>query len=92
MTRRAWIALVVAAVVVAVLLSPLASALPDGLEWAAERLGFSAAEASRSTGPFADYTVPGGLPEPVSTALAGVLGVGLTLALGWGLARLLKGK
>ncbi len=92
MSRRAWIALLVAAVAVAVLLSPVASSLPDGLEWIAEHLGFANREAPAAVAaPMPDYAVPApGLPEPVKTALAGLLGVLLTFAAAWGLARLLK--
>ena len=92
MTRRAWIALLIGAVIVAVLLSPLASSLPDGLEWIAEHLGFASREAPVAvSAPMPDYTVPApGLPEPVKTALAGLLGVIITFALGYGLARLMK--
>lgn len=92
MTRRAWVALLLAAIVVAVLLSPLASSLPDGLEWIAEHLGFAGREAPAAVStPLADYSLPAaGLPEPVRTAIAGVVGVLLTFAVAYALARLMK--
>ncbi len=80
MSRPVWIALAIAAVAVAVILSPLASPLPDGLEWAAEKLGFASRESPLINPPLADYQVPVPAPEPLRTILAGLLGVGITFA------------
>ncbi|MGE5198072.1 MAG: energy-coupling factor ABC transporter permease, partial [Rhodospirillaceae bacterium] len=46
------------AIAVAAFLSPFASALPDGLEYAAERLGFAHRAAASWPAPFPDYALP----------------------------------
>ena len=74
----------------ALFLSPFASSLPDGLEWAAERLGF----AHRDLGglpqsPMPDYSLPGMEGGFLGTGLAGLVGTlvvfGVTLAIGYAL-------
>ncbi len=76
------------------LLSPLASAAPDGLERVAERLGFlktaRGAVVQAPTGVLPDYGVPGLANEPVSTILAGVIGVVIVVALAYGVALLVR--
>lgn len=79
------------AVGLAVFLSPFASSFPDGLEWAAARLGFGAhAAASSFPAPLPDYSVPG-LPSSVGgTMIAGLVGTALAFLLSWLLARALS--
>jgi cobalt/nickel transport system permease protein len=69
---------------VAGVISLFASAHPDGLEFVAESLGFGdAAEGSATAGtPLADYGVNGVGNEKVSGALAGIIGVLVTIAAG----------
>jgi cobalt/nickel transport system permease protein len=65
------------------IVSGFASANPDGLEYVAERLGFiDAAEDSPVAGsPLGDYGVTGVEDPFLSTGLAGVIGVAVTLGL-----------
>ena len=74
------------------LLSPLASSSPDGLEKVAEDKGFmeTAREAIFEVIP--DYVMPGVGNEAVATILAGIIGTLILFGIGYGLARLLKGK
>ncbi|MBU0517793.1 PDGLE domain-containing protein [bacterium] len=66
----------IVALIMAGLFSPLASFFPDGLEWAAERLGFidHANPEPLLTSPLPDYTIPRVGDSPLSTALAGIIG------------------
>ncbi len=74
---RGWVVGGLALTLLVVFLAPLASAAPDGLERVATNLGFiEAAE----TAPFTllpDYTIPGLGASPLSTILAGLVGVAL---------------
>ena len=67
-----------------VLLAPLASSSPDGLESVAERFGFIETAAGAPYELLPDYTIPLLGETPLSTILAGVIGVlivaGLTIA------------
>lgn len=84
------IALVIAAVV-----SPFASSNPDGLERVAEDLGFvnrEHAEPPAKKLPFArafDGYALRGVPAPVATPIAGVVGVLAALGLAGGIGKLL---
>jgi len=82
--------MVAIAIGIVVFLAPLASTWPDGLDSTAEKLGFAgrAVEGIIKT-PLADYSVPG-LPAPWSTIVAGLVGTVLALAVGLGLAYILK--
>ena len=73
--KKVWPLLLIA-LVLAGLLSPFASSLPDGLEWAAQKLGFDhyAAETPIVASPLPDYTVPALGDSPLSTAIAGIAG------------------
>ena len=90
--RTVWIAGLLLTLVVAGFVSSYASASPDGLEWAASESGFAdTARDSAVTGsPLADYGVTGVDDERVSGGLAGVIGVGATLALAGGLTLALR--
>ncbi|YAL83607.1 energy-coupling factor ABC transporter permease [Dermacoccaceae bacterium W4C1] len=85
--RRAAGALLAAAVVVAGGLSYLASAHPDGLEYVGEQLGFSGEDSAVSGSPVADYAVAGLSNGLLAGGLAGILGVLVTVAAGYLVAR-----
>ncbi|HZI96250.1 MAG TPA: energy-coupling factor ABC transporter permease [Actinomycetales bacterium] len=74
--------------------SLFASADPDGLEFVGERLGFgaSAADSAVAGSPLADYGVVFVDNPLLSGALAGVAGVLVTVALGFVLTRLARGR
>jgi cobalt/nickel transport system permease protein len=78
------------ALVTAVFASPWASKLPDGLDYAAERLGFAC---RRAEPPFPvampEYQFPGVSPQ-VATSLAGLVGVLAVLAIALALGRSLQ--
>jgi|GEM_PF-569817 len=77
-------------VAIAVLASFFASTYPDGLDFVAEKFGF-AEKAQERTAPMPGYQVKF-LPEGgVSTSLAGIAGVLITLSLFWLAAYILKG-
>ncbi|MFG1625830.1 energy-coupling factor ABC transporter permease [Kribbella sp. NPDC049227] len=71
-------------------LSLFASAHPDGLEFVGAKLGFeTAAKSSAVAGsPLADYGVSGIGNSEVSGALAGIIGVLVTIVLGLAIAKL----
>jgi cobalt/nickel transport system permease protein len=72
--------------------SLLASANPDGLEYAAESLGFldTATDSAATTSPFAEYSFLG--DSAVGSSLAGLVGVLLTLAITLAVAMVLRVK
>jgi cobalt/nickel transport system permease protein len=84
--KKLWIGGVVTALVLAGVVSFYASASPDGLEKVAADQGIDAkAEEHAAAGsPLADYGVEGVETERLSGGLAGVIGVGVTLAAGTG--------
>lgn len=86
--RRVSAVLLSLAVLIAVASVWVASSAPDGLERAAEDVGFAAEAPPVVAGPLPDYTVPG-LGDGGS-ALAGVLGVLAVFALGAGLGHVLR--
>ena len=94
--RRSVIGLVIAGLVVAVALativSPFASSSPDGLEKVAadEALDTGAAAHALADGPLADYGVEGVDNARVSTGLAGLIGVAVTFAVGFGVFAVIK--
>ena len=94
--RRSIFGLVIAGLVVAVALatfvSPFASPSPDGLEKvAADRaLDTEVEDHALADGPLADYGVEGVDNERVSTGLAGLIGVAVTFAVGFGLFAVVK--
>ena len=67
--------------------APFASALPDGLESVAERLGFAEAARALWPAPAPDYSLPWAALGRAGTALAGVLGTLAAAALAWALSR-----
>jgi cobalt/nickel transport system permease protein len=82
------------ALAVAVFLSPLASALPDGLEFVGQRLGLLPQDSPPSPipVPMPDYQLP--LPSleyiKAATALAGLIGTIVVFVMSWSLARVLS--
>jgi cobalt/nickel transport protein len=75
------------ALVLAGIVSFYASGAPDGLEKVAADKGLGAEEPEHALGdsPLGDYGVRGVENERLSGGLAGVIGVGVTLAVGGGL-------
>jgi cobalt/nickel transport system permease protein len=94
--RRNIFGLVIAGLVVAVALatfaSPFASSSPDGLEKVAadKALDSEVAEHALAGGPLADYAVEGVDHDRVGTGLAGLIGVAVTFAVGFGLFAVIK--
>jgi cobalt/nickel transport system permease protein len=84
---------VLAALVFAVVVSQFAAPHPDGLERVAQDSGFidSAQEHALGGSMFADYATAGIGNETLSLAVAGVVGVGITLAVGTGLFIAVRG-
>ena len=78
---RGWVVVGVLISLAVVLLSPLASAAPDGLERVAEDMGFLNIGQSAPYEILPDYTVPFLGATPLSTILAGVIGVIVVLVL-----------
>jgi cobalt/nickel transport system permease protein len=75
------------ALVFATVVSQFAAPDPDGLERVAEDQGFmsSAQDHALATGPFADYATQGLGNEALSLAVAGTVGVVITLLVGLGI-------
>lgn len=91
-TRRVWLAGLAAALVCAGGVSYYASASPDGLEKVAHDQGIDAktkAHASKDS-PLADYSVKDIANPRLAGGLAGVIGVGATLAVGTGVFVVLR--
>lgn len=84
--RRFWLAGLVTSLVLAGFVSFYASAAPDGLEKVASDKGFdqSVQEHAAADSPLADYGVSSVSDARVSGGLAGVIGVGATVAVGSG--------
>ncbi len=78
---RGWIIAGVVVALVVVLLSPLASAHPDGLERVAIDMGFINAGQSAPFQIIPDYTLPFLGATPLSTILAGAIGVLIVLGI-----------
>ncbi|MFF5938374.1 energy-coupling factor ABC transporter permease [Streptomyces sp. NPDC012508] len=84
--RKFWLGGLAAALVLAGFVSFYASASPDGLEKVAADKGFdkNVEEHDAAGSPLADYGVKGIETARLSGGLAGVIGVGATLAVGTG--------
>jgi cobalt/nickel transport system permease protein len=78
---RGWVIAGILIALFVVLLSPLASAFPDGLERVAEDIGFIRTAQSAPYEVIPDYTLPFLGPTPLSTILAGAIGVMIVLGL-----------
>lgn len=90
MTRMVAIGVVIAAVMTA--FAPLASPDPDGLERVAEDAGFITRAMDTPYQLFPDYTIPWLGETPLSTIIAGLIGVAMMLGLIWGISRLLRAQ
>jgi hypothetical protein len=91
--QRAFFAVVLLlALALAGLMSGFASSSPDGLERIADDKGFldTARDHDLAASPLADYAVHGVDGDRLSGGLAGVIGVGITLALGSGVFLVLR--
>ena len=94
--RRNIAGLVITGLVVAVALatfaSPFASASPDGLEKVAadKALDTEVADHALAGGPLAEYDLDRVDDERVGTGLAGLIGVAVTFAVGFGLFATIK--
>jgi cobalt/nickel transport protein len=82
------------ALLIATFLSPLASEKPDGLDRVSEDLKFDAKEAKEKPAhrlpfyaAFDEYALRG-VPQPVATPLAGLLGTLATFGLAFGIGKL----
>ncbi|MCF3176517.1 energy-coupling factor ABC transporter permease [Streptomyces sioyaensis] len=90
--RRVWLAGLAAALVCAGGLSYYASASPDGLEKVAQDQGIAAKAKDHAAkdSPLADYSVKDITDPRLAGGLAGVIGVGATLAAGTGVFVVLR--
>jgi len=77
----------VVALAVAAFLAPMASPLPDGLDSAAQRLGFAGAARALWPAPAPDYELPWVALGRTGAALAGVAGTLAAAVLAWALSR-----
>lgn len=82
------------AVLLAAVVSYYASSQPDGLNRVAEDYGIAASEqdSATATSPLADYSVSGVDNPRVSNATAGLAGLAVTAAVGFGFFYLIKGR
>lgn len=90
MTRMVAIGALIAAVMIA--FAPLASPDPDGLERVAEDVGFITRATDALYQLFPDYTIPWLGETPLSTIIAGLIGVAVLIGLIWGMSRLLRAQ
>lgn len=85
-TGKGWIITGGLISLVVVLFAPLASAFPDGLERVAEDLGFLEAAQDSPYALLSDYLIPAFGDSPLSTIVAGVVGIivvaGLAILIG----------
>lgn len=89
--KTIW-SLLIISVLTATILSTFASPHPDGLEKVAEDKGFIDRAITIFNAPIPDYLVPGIENESISTGLAGLAGVIITLGITWGIGKLVTGK
>lgn len=92
--RWFYLAGLAVALVLAGVMSVYASSQPDGLEKVAEQEGFAdtADDHTLADGPLGDYGVEGVADPRLAGGLAGVVGVGLTLAVGGAVFRLARSR
>ncbi|MCL6472595.1 MAG: energy-coupling factor ABC transporter permease [Firmicutes bacterium] len=74
----------------ALILSPFASSFPDGLEKVAQTLGFIKHETSLFKALIPDYSMPGFGDSKLATGLAGLVGVLMTIFIGYGTAKIVR--
>ena len=73
--QGSWLILGLIAVLIVLLLAPFASGHPDGLEWVAEMSGFAESAQDAPYALLPDYLVPFAGETPLSTILAGLVGI-----------------
>jgi hypothetical protein len=85
-TKLIIVAGLVAALALVVFVAPFADSDPDGLERVAidHGIGSAAQDHDLEASPFADYGVDGIDNPPVSTALAGIVGIVVVFGVGYG--------
>lgn len=90
--RKLFLGLLGAALVFGVVVSQFASDNPDGLEYVAQQEGFSdtAEDHTLADAPLADYGENLSDNRRLNTAVAGLLGVVVTLGVGYGLFWLVR--
>lgn len=90
--RTFWVLGVLLALLVAGVASYYASAMPDGLEYVAEKTGFAdtAEDSATADSPFADYGTEGVGSDRLSVGIAGVVGCLLVLGLMSAIAYLVR--
>jgi hypothetical protein len=81
--------IILLSVLIAVLAAFFASSNPDGLEKVAGSLGFMDRGIERSSA-MTDYSIPFLSQEGISTSIAGILGIFITLGLFWVTALFLR--
>ena len=86
----AGIGLLGVAAAIAAFIAPFASALPDGLEAVARRLGLVAAARASWPAPFAEYAVPFAASGRAAVAIAGTLGTVAVATVAWLISRSLR--
>ncbi len=79
------------AIIIALFAAFFASTHPDGLDFVAEKLGFNEKEIERIV-PMSDYKLNFLPQNSISTALAGIVGIFIILAIAWLTIYLLKKK
>jgi ABC-type Fe3+ transport system permease subunit len=84
--RKLFLSLFAVAVLLGVVVSQFASSEPDGLEYVAEQEGFANTAEDHTLGdaPLADYGDNLSGNSTLNTAVAGFVGVIVTLAIGYG--------
>jgi len=87
-SKRSVTVPLVASGIIATMLSPFASGFPDGLEWVAEKYQFLHEAAPTFVSPLPDYSVPWISNEFLSTGFSGLIGVAITFAVAWSIAKL----
>jgi len=86
-----WHAALIAVLLLTVL-APVASAYPDGLEKVAAEKGFLGKALEPLFDIMPDYAIPGVGGRSVALMIVTLLGAAILFGIGYGLARLLKGK
>jgi PDGLE domain len=91
-TRTFVLVGIAAALVLALFIAPHASSSPDGLEKVASDTGIDVGVTDHpmADSPLANYSVKGVDNSNLSTGLAGIVGVAITFALGFGLFTVLR--
>lgn len=89
-SRITAIGVMIAAITAA--LAPLASPDPDGLERVAEDFGFLDRATDAPYQLLPDYTIPWLGETPLSTIIAGLIGVAVMIGLIWGISKLLRAQ